>query len=147
MPAIADTSQSYSPRTNTQKIKDTFATVSLMKYFDPFMDWMYGIALCLAIFKDLLDMVSLGMFGLFTTFFISFVIWAIMFLTGSGMKKKMAKAVIKRYGTLIIGSLFEMLLGINILPVATLMVIVVFYLTLKERMLADKEEKMAAAPA
>jgi len=154
MPAISDTNQSRSPRTNTQKIQDTFATVSLMKYFDPFMDWMFGIALCLALFKDISDFVGLGslpVIGTLITGGVSFIIGGIMFLTGSTGKvanaKRIAKSLIKKWGTLIAGTAIEMLFGLNFFPIETLVVAVVFYLTLQERMLADKEEKMAAAPA
>ncbi|PIP26417.1 MAG: hypothetical protein COX31_02565 [Candidatus Moranbacteria bacterium CG23_combo_of_CG06-09_8_20_14_all_40_16] len=154
MPAISDTTQSRAPRTNAQKIKDTFAVISLMKYFDPFMDWLYGIALCFALFKDISDFVGLGslpVIGTLVTFGVSFIIGMIMFITGSGGKRKstqrMAKALAKRYGTLVAGSAVEMFFGLNFFPIETLTVALVFYLTLQERMLADKEEKMAATPA
>jgi hypothetical protein len=154
MPAIADTNQSYYPRTNTQKIKDSLSAVSLIKYFDPFMDWLFGIALCLALFKDISDFVGLGslpVIGTLVTFGVSFIIGMIMFITGSGGKVKSTKRIIKslakRYGTLVAGTGVEMFFGLNFFPIETLVVAVVFYLTLRERMLADKEEKMAAAPA
>jgi len=154
MPAISNTNQSHSPRTNTQKIQDTFNAVSLMKYFDPFMDWLFGIALCFALFKDISDFVGLGslpVIGTLVTFGVSFIIGMIMFITGSGGKRGNAKRVIKslakRYGTLVAGTGVEMFFGLNFFPIETAMVVVVFYLTLQERMLADKEEKMTAAPA
>ncbi|MBU2028417.1 hypothetical protein KJ761_00820 [Patescibacteria group bacterium] len=156
MPAIAATNQSQIPRTrtNTQKIKDTFDAISLMKYFDPFMDWMYGIALCFALFKDISDFVGLGslpVIGTLVTFAVSFIIGMIMFITGSrgkmGNAKRIVKSLAKRYGTLVAGTGVEMFFGLNFFPIETAMVAVVFYLTLQERMLADKEKKMAAAPA
>lgn len=153
MPAIADTNQSRSPRTNTQKIQDTFNAVSLMKYFDPFMDWFYGIALCLAIFKDISDFVGLGslpVIGTLITFAVSFTIGLIMFLTGSGGKrgnaKRIVKSLAKRYGTLVAGTGVEMFFGLNFFPIETAMVAVVFYLTLQERMLADKDRAQSTTP-
>jgi hypothetical protein len=154
MPTLSDTTQSRPSRTNTQKVKDTFAVVSLIKYFDPFMDWLYGIALCVALFKDISDFVGLGslpVIGTLVTFGASFVIGMIMFITGSGGKmgnaKRVVKSLVKRYGTLAAGTGVEMFFGLNFFPIETAMVAVVFYLTLQERMLADKEEKMAATPA
>jgi len=154
MPAIANTNQSRSSRTNTQKIQDTFATVSLMKYFDPFMDWLFGIALCFALFKDISDFVGLGslpVIGTMITGGVSVIIAGIMFLTGSTGKvanaKRIAESLAKRYGAWAAGTAVEMFFGLNFFPIETAMVVVVFYLTLRERMLADKEEKMATAPA
>jgi hypothetical protein len=148
MPAISNLRQMSSAFRNARKTKGqimaAFKRIPLGNYYRWELDWLYGIALTLAIFKDLLDAVSLGILGLITTFFISFIIWMIMFLTGSGLKRKVAKYVIRRYGALIIASLFEMLLGVNILPGTTLMVVIVFYLTLQERRAAAMEEKIAA---
>jgi hypothetical protein len=153
MPAISDTNQSRSPRTNTQKIKDTFDAVSLMKYFDPFMDWLFGIALCFALFKDISDFVGLGslpVIGTLITFMVSSIIGGIMFITGSTGKvanaKRIVKSLAKKWGALIAGTAVEMFFGLNFFPFETLVVAVVFYLTLQERMLADKEEKIGAAP-
>jgi len=56
-----------------------------------------------------------------------------MFITGSSSNKRMAKSIFKRYGTILIGSLLELVFGINFLPIETCIVIIVFYLTLKER--------------
>lgn len=154
MPTASNTNQSRSPQTNTQKIKDTFNAVSLIKYFDPFMDWMYGIALCLAIFKDVSDFVGLGslpLIGTLITFAVSFIIGMIMFITGSGGKmgttKRVIKSLIKRYGTLVAGTGVEMFFGLNFFPIETFMVALVFYLTLQERMLSAKEKHAAAVAA
>ena len=124
----------------------SFKLISLGKYMDPFMDWLFGIALTLAIFKDISDFVGLGslpLIGTLITFAVSFIIGMIMFITGSGMKKRIVKALLKKYGVLIFGSFLEMFFGLNFFPIETFMVIIVFYLTLRERMLADMEEKIA----
>jgi len=149
MSAIANTTQSRQSRTNVQKIKDTFDAVSLMKYFDPFMDWLFGIALCFALFKDVSDFVGIGslpVIGTLVTFAVSFIIGMIMFITGSGGKrgnaKRIVKSLAKRYGTLAAGTGVEMFFGLNFFPIETAIVVIVFYLTLKERMLAAKEEQM-----
>jgi hypothetical protein len=150
MPIISNLRQIRSAYHNARQTKEqitaSFKLISLGKYMDPFMDWMYGIALTLAILKDISDFVGLGslpVIGTLITFSVSFIIGMIMFLTGSGMKKRFVKALLKRYGALIIGSLLEMLFGLNFFPIETCMIIIVFYLTLRERMLADMEERIA----
>lgn len=123
-------------------------TVSLIKYFDPFMDWLYGIALALAIIKDILDYAGIGSLpaiGTIVTFIVSFTIGMIMFITGSAKRKRETTSLLKsRYGSLVAGTIVEMIFGINFLPIETLLVIVVFYLTLDERREADIEERKTA---
>ena len=150
MPIVSSLKQVRSVYKNARQTKEqimaSFKLISLGKYMDPFMDWMYGIALTLAIFKDISDFIGLGslpVIGTLITFAVSFVIGMIMFLTGSGMKKRVIKSLMKKYGTLALCTLVEMFFGLNFFPVETFMVIAVFYLTLRERMLADMEEKIA----
>lgn len=49
---------------------------------------------------------------------------------------------VRKYGVLIIGSLLEMLFGINFLPIQTLIVVLVFYFTLRERKAAAMEKAL-----
>jgi hypothetical protein len=150
MSIVSTAKQIHSTYKNAKQTKAqimaSFKLISLGKYIDPFMDWLYGIALTLAIFKDISDFIGLGslpVIGTLITFAVSFIIGMIMFLTGSGMKKRIVKSLAKRYGVLIIGSLLEMLFGLNFFPIETSVVIIVFYLTLRERMLSDMEEEIA----
>ena len=86
--------------------------------------------------KDILDLAMIGSLpgiGSIITAMISITIGFIMFITGSSSNKRMAKSIFKRYGTILIGSLLELVFGINFLPIETCIVIIVFYLTLKER--------------
>lgn len=140
MPAIANIKQK-ARRTKAQ-IAASFKLISLTKYFDPFMDWMYGTALALAIFKDISDFVGLGslpVIGTLITFGVSFTIGFIMFITGSGTKKRLA-----RYGVLAVGTAVEMFFGLNFFPIESFMVMAVFYLTLRGRMISDMEKQMSA---
>lgn len=130
-------------------IKETRRTLGLMKNIDPFMDWLFGIALSLAILKDVLDFVGIGSFptvGTAVTLCASFTIGLIMFITGSRGIAKAARGMIKRLAVLGGGTLVEMFFGINFLPIETLVVIIVFYMTLRERAInKEKEEKEAKA--
>jgi hypothetical protein len=125
-------------KAGTQEIKIAF---SLSAQLDPLLDWLYGIALALAILKDILDLVGIGSLpaiGTAVTLMISFCIGFVMLITGSRKMTKAARGIIKRLGVLIGGTVIEMLFGINFLPVETLVVIIVFYMTLRERALNAK---------
>jgi hypothetical protein len=128
-----------------EQIMASFKLISLGKYMNPFIDWLYGIALILAIFKDVSDLVGLGslpVIGTLVTAGVSSVIWFIMLITWSGAKKKLA-----RYSALILGTTIEMFFGLNFFPIETFVVVFVFYLTLKGRRLADMEKQLAEAEA
>lgn len=93
MPVLSQVRSTYkTSRFAANKIMALFERSSLGEYIDPFMDFMYGIALTLAIFKDIADFIGLGslpIIGTLITFFVSFIIWMVMFLTRSaGMFKK-----------------------------------------------------------
>lgn len=110
----------------------------MWRYLNPFMDWLYGIALALAILKDILDFTGLGslpLIGTVITLMVSLFIFMVMFLTGSGAKRKMA-----RYSILMGGTLVEFIFGIDFLPIETLIVILVFRITLQERQRAAIEK-------
>lgn len=123
-----------------KNIKAAANIASLMTYIDPFMDWLFGIALSVALLKDILDLVGFGSFpaiGTVVTLMASATIALIMFITGSGSKAKMIKGLVKsgakRYGVLVFGTIIEMIFGIDFLPIETTVVIIVFILTLQER--------------
>ena len=67
-----------------------------------------------------------------------------MFLTRSAgmLKKGVIRFLVKRYGTLVIGSALEMFFGINFFPTQTLVVVLVFYFTLQERKAAALEKAL-----
>lgn len=117
---------------------------SLMKYVDPFLDWAFGIALMIAIFKDIIDLIGIGSFpiiGTLLTFFASCIIFFCTLITGSGAKKDFARRIMKKYGTIIIGTLIEFIFGIDFLPIETCIVIIVYALTLHERFEEEQEQK------
>jgi hypothetical protein len=120
--------------------KSVAGAVSLTRYINPFMDWLFGIALALALLKDILDFVGIGSLpaiGTVVTIIVSLSIGFIMLLTGSLATARW----VRRVGILLFGSLVEIVFGLNFLPVETTIVIIVFYMTLKSR--AEEARKLA----
>lgn len=144
------------PKNNLEKIRSTVSKAknvpniaSLITHIDPFTDWLFGIALSLALLKDILDLVGIGSLpaiGTVVTFIVSLSIGFIMLITGSRSKSKMMRSLIKsgakKYGVLVFGSIIEMIFGIDFLPIETTVVIIVFILTLQ-----DRREASRAVPA
>lgn len=121
---------------------------ALMAHIDPFMDWLFGIALIFAIIKDVLDYVdtaldAIGGVGeiliIITTLICSMAIGFIMLLTGSNGKTKMARTIIRRFLILVGGTIIEFIPGVDLLPIESLVVIVVVWMTLVERKRAAEE--------
>jgi len=136
---------------NVQKnVKAAMNIGSLMTYIDPFMDWLFGIALIFAIIKDVLDLVgtALDVAGgvgevliiIFTTI-CSLAIGFIMFLTGSSGKTKVAKTIAKKIMLLIVATLVEYIPGVDVLPIESIVVVVIVWMTLTERKTAAEASR------
>lgn len=151
-------SRAASLKNPTQQLKKQIPgpleSFTLLKYLDPFMDWLFGIALIFAVLKDIFDiinnaLVAAGGVGwlliiIFTTF-CSLIIFFIMLITGASGKTKIARNIAKRIALLIATTLAEYLPAIDLLPLETLVVIIIFYMTLKERKNSAQEEKLQNA--
>jgi len=131
-------------------VKAAFNLAKLTAYIDPFMDWLFGIALIFAFIKDVLDipddaLVAAGGVGeiliIITTTVCSMAIAAIMFITGSSGKTKMARAMIKKVLLLITATIIECIPAIDVLPIESLVVAIVFWMTLVDRKVAAQQEK------
>lgn len=136
------------PKSPLKKAREISRKLSLVKYFNPFIDWLYGIALSAALLKDILDLVGIGSLpgiGTVITIMATLTIWFVMIITGSAFKAIKKRRLVLRYGVLAAGTLIEMVFGIDFLPVETFMVIYVFVSALKDRQ--DAEEKSALQPA
>lgn len=115
------------------------------------------IALMMAILKDLLDFAGIGSLpaiGYVVTICVSSVIGIMVFIAGSGNKKRnKAKSLIKKLVTLGGGTIVESLLfGLNFLPIETLTVIVLYRIVKKEkaaeaRLLAEEKRAQTEAYA
>ncbi len=113
------------------------------------------IALTAAMLKDLLDFVGIGSLpaiGYVVTLCVSSVIGIMVFIAGSGSKKRnRAKSLIKKLVTLGGGTVVESLLfGLNFLPIETLTVIVLYHIVKKEKVVEARllaQEKIAQMEA
>lgn len=131
--------------THKQAVKDIkkkINPVSLLKQLNPFIDWLFGIALALAILKDILDIVNTALIVaggigelliIIFTFFISVIIFLILVITGSQKNVKLAKSIIKKFLLIVATAMAEMIPAIGMLPMETILVVVVFLITLQER--------------
>jgi len=144
-----------------KNIKAAANAVSLMAYLEPFTDWLFGIALILAIIKDIFDLINNALIAAFGigiplivvfTAIVSLAIGFIMLLTGSSGKRKTAKKIaqglFKRFLLLVGASSVEAVPAISLLPFESLIVIIIFWLTLVERKKnAEAQKEQVAAMA
>lgn len=148
-----------SARQAKKTAKEALNVASVMAQFNPLMDWLFAIAFIAALLKDILDIVNtvliaaggIGAVLIFIfTLMASAVIGFIMILTGSSGKTKMAKTIAKRITKRIAilagATLVELIPGVDLLPIESLVVVVIFWMTLDERKLnAEKEREATAA--
>lgn len=136
-------------RKNIQTAKNAANVASLMQYIDPFMDWLFGIALAFAILKDILDilntaLIAAGGVGWFLIMLFtgacSLAIFFIMLITGASGKTGMAKGIAKRIVALLVATGAEMIPGIGLLPMESIVVIIILWMTLAERKTAAQGE-------
>lgn len=124
------------PKSPLGKARFVASKVSLLKYLNPFIDWLYGIALSAALLKDILDLVGIGSIfgpGTVITLMATITIWAVMIITGSAFKAIKKRRLILRYGVLVVGTLIEMVFGLDFVPVETAMVVYIFVSALEDR--------------
>lgn len=136
------------PKNPGQAARFIASKALLSKYMNPFIDWLYGIALAAALLKDILDFVGVGSLpaiGTVVTLLASIVIWTVMIITGSAFKAIRKRRFIARYGVLVLGTLIEIIFGIDFLPIETAMVIYIFVSTLEDRRDAENEAEEEAA--
>ncbi len=117
------------------------------------LDIFFVVAIMTAILKDLLDFLAIGslpVIGTALTFMASITIIAAMFICGSSSSskskgKKITEKVAKKWGTLAAGTLFEMLFGLNFMPVETVTAFIIYIFILQERkeFAEEQEQEMA----
>ncbi len=152
--ANLNTARKGSLKNSAKKAKkavvDTINVFALLKYIDPFIDWLFGIAIILAILKDLLDIVNTALIAaggigemliILFTFFISVFIFLVMVITGSVGKVKMTRGAVKKILLVLGTALVEAIPAIDLLPMETILVFVVIWMTLKNRKEAAQEKK------
>lgn len=125
--------------------------LSLLSQISPADDWMYLLAFLAALTKDLLDL-CIFIFGigdiipLLASFIIDPFIFLMMILGSSGggrgrAEQSMVKSTTKQGLIILVGSVTDDVPGINVLPIETFVVIVVYLMTLYDRVKNDRVEK------
>jgi hypothetical protein len=122
---------------------------SLLSGANPFSDWMYGLALFAAILKDLLDLLDLTGIGYLIVFIATIccsAFIAMMMLLGSitnGTGRAQQK-MIRSWLILLGGTTVELIFGIDILPIETITVLIVYFMLLSARKTAEEQQKREA---
>ena len=131
---------------------------SLLGQFNIFLDWMYAAALLAAILKDVLDFAEVTGVGyalvIVVTFMCSIFIAMMMLLGDSmgGTKERGNQKSIRSWLTLLSGTTVELIFGLDLLPIETMTVVIIYLFVLVARKqaaegkrLAQKEERLAQA--
>ena len=139
-------SRNSSPVNEAKQMADTAKTMakaatpmgamSLVKQVDLAKDLAYIPAFFAAVLKDLLDPIGIGSLpaiGTVVTICISIFIGFMMLLAGAHGKGKFVKGMMKRFLVLVGGTGTEMLFGINIVPIETFTVVIIYIMVLAER--------------
>jgi len=111
---------------------------------------IYGLAMSLALFKDILDFAFIGSLpaiGTVVTFCVSMAIGSILFFGGiSASRRKVARKMTRRFLILIAGTLAEgVFFGLNFLPVETLTVLIIYWMELTDRKADNRANKQEGA--
>ena len=131
---------------NLAKSTTPWGLLSLLTQASPFCDWMYGLALFAAIFKDIMDLIEASGIGYILVVILTFcasIFIGLMMLLGSfstGQGRTQHK-ILKNYLILIGGTAAELLFGLNILPIETITVLIIYGLVLSERKQIQAERK------
>ena len=117
---------------------------SLLAQANILSDWPYMLALLAAILKDISDLSEVTGIGYAFVIIFTFLcsIWiAMMMLLASGGKGRRQQKIIRSWLILLSGTTAEMLFGIDLLPIETLTVLIIYALALLDKKQAKEEEK------
>lgn len=132
-----DAKASLSPSPKNLK-KNIFSAVSLISFIES-RDIFFLLAITMAMLKDIFDV---GLIGMIATPLILIITIVAMFVCGSNNFFGKKKAT-----TLLLGNLFEILPGLNFLPLETLSTILIYIFLLQERKEAHQKQKERVALA
>lgn len=110
-------------------------------------DLFFFFAIMIALFKDISDFFLIGsipLIGTIVTILASITLFFAMLISGASFKnfknkkdnKKLAIKVGKKWGTLAAGTIFEMLFGLNFIPIETISALLIYFFILQERKIA-----------
>ncbi|HAS00043.1 MAG: hypothetical protein US57_C0004G0037 [Candidatus Moranbacteria bacterium GW2011_GWC2_37_73] len=127
-----------SPKAAISLAKDS---ISIGKYINPIADMPFVAAFGAALLKDLLDSVAgpTVILAILFSILCSIFIFMMLLLVSANSKRGMASSFIKKGLILIGGGIVDSIPGINFLPVESLTVAVIYFLTLVERKNSAKE--------
>ncbi|MEI8343447.1 MAG: hypothetical protein WCF93_00685 [Candidatus Moraniibacteriota bacterium] len=116
-------------------VKNLASAASLWKYVDPIGDMPFVPALGGALLKDFLDIVDFETVILPMLFsaLCSILIFMMLLLVGSSEKKKGASKFVQKVLTILGGGIADSMPGLDFLPIETITVLAVYYMTLVER--------------
>lgn len=119
---------------------------SIMRQGNILSDWPYALALIAAILKDILDLAEVTGVGyalvIVFTFLCSIFIAMMMMLGGSSGARRQQK-IIRSWLILLSGTTAELIFGIDLLPIETLTVCIIYFLMLVDRKEAAEEKSLA----
>ena len=120
---------------NLAKAATPMGFFSVLKKIDFLKDMPFFCAFGFAILKDILDLVFAETVILSILFSILCSIFIFMMLTlaGSNGKRKGTKSIVKKIIPLIGGGILDSIPGLDFLPIETVTVGVIYYMTLAER--------------
>ena len=125
---------------NIAQATTPMGAVGLLKQMNLLTDMPYVAAMGAAMLKDLLDFVLAPTVILPILFSVicSVFIFMMLLLVGSAGKKKGASKFLKKAGILVSGGIVDSIPGVDFLPVESLTVAAIYFLTLVERKNAQK---------
>lgn len=135
---------------NLAKSMTPWGAFGLLAKANLISDWMYGLALMAALFKDLFDLVEVtGLLYIIVVIltFLASIFIAMMMLLGNfteGHRGREQK-IIRSWLVLLSGTTAELLFGVNFLPIETLTVLIIYGFVLSERKQAAKERSLKSA--
>lgn len=126
---------------NVAKVLNPVGAVSTLKQINFLMDMPFVAAFGAALLKDLLDSVAgpTVILAILFSILCSIFIFMMLLLVSANDKRGMAKSLMKRGIILIGGGVIDSIPGINFLPIESLTVAIIYFLTLVERKNAQKE--------
>jgi len=117
----------------------------VMRQGNIFKDWPYALALIAAVLKDIFDLIEVTGIGyalvIVFTFLCSIFI-AMMMLLGGGSGTRRQQKIIRSWLILLSGTTAELIFGIDLLPIETLTVLIVYFLMLVDRKAAAEEKAL-----
>lgn len=118
--------------------------IALMFQANILSDWPYALALIAAILKDIFDLAEVTGVGYALVFVFTFMcgIWIAMMMMLAGDKRGgKQRKIIRSWLILLSGTTMEMIFGLDLLPIETVTVLIIYALALIDRKQSSEEKK------